>query len=156
MRRIKKAVCFFILSLFIIISSFAQAEEQEQKAKTKVMVHHEGQDSIGIRLAYEIKEKIRSSLEYEVSNRIEGADLYIVMVSVSIKMDESEPRGSAISIAFTYKPAVLSTLINNVIFIIPTDEDIESKAGRIVAIMDKIYQNKRADLESLYKSLAKD
>ncbi len=153
MRKIKKAVCFLILCLLIIISSFGQAEEQEQKAKTKVKVYHTGEDTIGIRLAYEIKEKIRSSFEYEVTNKIEEADLSILMASASIKMGESEPMASAISVVFTYQPQIFHRVMNNVVVILPRDKDIASNAGDIVAMIDKDYQNQRADLESLYEAL---
>ncbi len=153
MREIEKVVCFFIFCLLIIISSFGQAEEQEQKAKTKVMVSQEGQDTIGIRLAYEIKEKIRSSIAYELTNNNEEADLHVSMISVSIQSEKSETMGSAISVTFLYKPLLFKHYINSLIYVLPRKKDIKLKAEEIIAIMDKAYQEGRSDLEFLYEAL---
>jgi len=153
MREIEKAVCFLILCLLIIISSFGQAEEQEQKAKTKVMVHHEDEDTIGIRLAYEIKEEIRSSFEYDGTNKFKEADLVIAMRSSPIQRGESAPIGSAISVTFIYKPMLFNRWVHGLLVAISTVGDIESKAGDIVAFMDKHYQEQRANLESIYEAL---
>jgi len=153
MREQKKAVCFFILCLLIIISSFVQAEEQEQKAKTKVMVSQEGQDTAGIRLAYEIKEKIRSSIAYELTNNTEEADLHVSMLSVSIKSEMSEALGTAISVTFLYKPLFFKRYISALIVLFPPKKDVKLKAEEIIAIMDKKYQESRSDLELLYEAL---
>ncbi len=153
MRKIKKAVCFLILCLLIIISSFGQAEEQEQKAKTKVVVSQEGQGTTGIRLAYEIKEKIRSSIAYELTNNTEEADLHVSMISVSIQSEMSEALGTAISVAFIYKPLLLKRYISMLIVILPKKKDFKLKAEEIIAIMDKVYQENRSDLESIHEAL---
>jgi len=153
MRKIKKAIYFFVLCLLIIISGFIQAEEQKQKSKTKVVVSQEGQDTTGIRLAYEIKEKIRSSIAYELTNNNEEADLRVSMISVSIQSERSETMGSAISVTFLYKPLLFKHYINSLIYVLPRKKDIKLKAEEIIAIMDKEYQENRSDLELLYEAL---
>ena len=153
MRKIKKVVYFFILCLLIIISGFIQAEEQKQKSKTKVVVSQEGQGTTGIRLAYEIKEKIRSSIAYELTNNTEEADLHVSMISVSIQSEMSEALGSAISVAFLYKPLLFKRYITHLIVLLPKKKDIKLQAEEIIAIMDKIYQENRSDLESLHEAL---
>lgn len=91
MNRINK-IFFSLLILLIFISiNIALGEE-----KHKIYVNHSGDDSIGIRVSYEVKEKISSSERYELINKTMDTMHFMIRIS-SISINDYQ---SAISIAY--------------------------------------------------------
>lgn len=145
----KKTVCVIIF-LFIGVANFIYGQFPQKgiknDAKPIVFVVQQGKDALGSRLAYEVKEKLASSVRYELTTDLNKCWLEITIISVSIVVSGNNI-GSAVSITYSYKPNAFYNLLGNLVLIITRRDSIKDDAEDIVATLDEYYQKKRMTLE---------
>ena len=144
MNKLEKIIFSLILFLLITISGGIYAEE-----KIKVYVYQRGNDSIGPRLAYEIKEKLSSSMRYELINEPKEATLTMLVETEILKFGD-KVEGSVISAIFIYKPVELNSYFGMTLAIIPNVKEVKSRAEKIIAFMDTYYQNNHSRLKKIF------
>lgn len=139
----------FLLALYLIGQPLASW------ARSPVVVEHAGQDSVGQRLAYELREVIRASQSMRLVTASE-ADPRIVVYLVTIETSRSSP-GSSTSAAMTvaYDSDALSLrgyLLTTVVQNCGTQRTQEC-ARDLAASVDEQLEKVRKDWPSLWKLL---
>ena len=138
----------------VLLGAQPSAYGQRQLPRVPVSVSHSGDDPVGQRLAYEVREALRSSAGYMLTDR-RDAYLYVSMVSLDPERDPSL-RGTwaAVSIVYTMKntnpfdenkphtwyPIFLTSRVATV-----GRRVVEDQAKSIISALDEEYQEFRKE-----------
>jgi hypothetical protein len=99
--------------------------------KDPVAVVHQGKDFIGSRLAYAVREKIRTSIEYRLVTEAAGSRFEIKILSVGITDHQS-----AVNVAYTAEGDE-SIFLTTWVYVIGSDR-ISDCADGILARLDEV------------------
>jgi len=148
----KKA--FFLLSANVIPAFFLMIMpinllSQQSDNRIKVYVSHRGEDSIGGRIVYEVKEKIASSSRYHLEENEDSADFKIDLMSFDIKLNNSNGYMSAISTAYIWGPGTINFFCGHRVSVCGTSRTAE-EISDVLSGMDEAYAHSNATAKFIF------
>ena len=137
MNKIKKYVILSVACFLFVLTGITFSG---QNNKISVFVEHTGEDTIGNRVAYEVKEKISTSARFRLLNTLKGSRLSISIVSLDIESIGKQGILSALSVTYVLDPYVMNYHGTSEVIIVGKDR-VKSTVGNIVASADKAYHD---------------
>jgi hypothetical protein len=124
-------------------------------ARSPVVVEHAGEDTLGQRLAYELREVIRASQSMRLVTTAE-ADPRIVVYLVTIDTSRSSPGSStsaAMSVAYDSDALQLRGYLLTTVVLTCGSQRIQECAKDLAASVDEQLEEVRRDWPALWKNL---
>jgi len=124
------------LLLLTLISGFIQGEETRKVTKFRVFINHSGEDTIGMKLAIALKEKLMTSKIYELTYNIKDAMAMIEIISEPNIVD-GKMLSSAIAVVAVYNPRYLRYYLDGYVDVFFNNTNFEQKAKYTITWMNK-------------------
>jgi hypothetical protein len=121
--------------IFVVLFLTATQLGFGQTAKWKVYVHQTGDDAVGSRLAYAVKEQINRSTRYELTTR-ENAHVMIQLVSVDDSGAGATALKSAVAVLETVGHGNPRTILQQEVFVVGKDR-VDDIASELLADFDQ-------------------
>ena len=122
-----------ILTASLLLACCTTAQESREARKT-LYVHHSGDDSVGKQFAFALREQIRKSSGYRLSDS-DSTSAVVEIVTIDVFVGERTGQGAAASIVVRQGKGDCSRELNHEVVVIGANE-AESKARLVLSDID--------------------
>lgn len=130
----------FSIILLVISASLYSSQEIVGKSKIGIFVSHAGDDIVGSRFAYQLKEIISASVRYELVSRSDlNCTLEIALVSLDTNPDR-KGNASAIANAYILLPNSINYFGTSGVSLVGSDR-VNDMASSAASKIDKVLED---------------